>query len=657
MTLSSTEALPPRSGAVHYWRLPRRRWRAALEGVRALGLGAVETYIPWSVHENGPGEFDFGERDRRKDVGAFLDLAHELDLQAIVRPGPHINAELTFFGIPERVLNDAACQARSARGNPVTLYFPPRMFAVPSYASERYAAETARWFEAVAEVLAPRLRPRGAVEWVQIDNEAGYYFRNGPYGQDYHPDARALYAEFILERYGSLHQAALAHGQPYSSVEDIPPPTRFSAEEQLARHLDWAEFQERLITRSLARMRAALANAGLRPIKTFHNISLGDAGLPLSLPGIESELDLVGLDYYHRATDFETIRRRTLYLAGSSKGAYAPELGAGAPPWFPALSAGESLFCAHTALAFGLRSFNLYMAVDRDRWYGAPLDDHAEPRAHSAPFRQLHEALDAVGFESLRRPTRVGIVWPRVYLRLSRATHVYGPLSPSTLEIASGDPTIGCRSDALGHGEPVQTAWWEHLERLADALTRARVPFVHVDSDVPDERLAGLDLLFVPTFKLFDRDLAGRLAALAARGTRVVCGPRQPSLDALGAHAFPELRDLELDVFLDADRSVAKHVDALGLPREPEVGEGLVATVHENDDGRRVLFVLTPPDAPREATLPDEWSNAPVDLLVPRAERLPLQLPLELAPRQARLLRLPGTPMSTTATTSKAGAR
>jgi beta-galactosidase GanA len=140
----------------------------------------VETYVPWSVHELEAGRFDFGELDRRKDVGAFLDLAHTLGLRAIVRPGPHINAELTHFGIPERVLLDPQCQARSPRGNPVMLYFPPRMFPVPSYASEAYLAEVGRWFDAVTVQLAPRVRPLGPVEWVQIDNEAGYYFRNGP---------------------------------------------------------------------------------------------------------------------------------------------------------------------------------------------------------------------------------------------------------------------------------------------------------------------------------------------------------------------------------------------------------------------------------------------------------------------------------------------
>src|SRR5690349_17798004 len=90
------EVVPLYSGSVHYWRLERSAWRDALVATRDLGARLVDTYVPWGVHEVRPGVFDFGEEDPRRDVVAFLRLAHELGLFAVVRPGPHINAELTF---------------------------------------------------------------------------------------------------------------------------------------------------------------------------------------------------------------------------------------------------------------------------------------------------------------------------------------------------------------------------------------------------------------------------------------------------------------------------------------------------------------------------------------------------------------------------------
>lgn len=39
------------SGAMHYFRVPREYWRDRLRKMRAAGLNAVETYVPWNLHE------------------------------------------------------------------------------------------------------------------------------------------------------------------------------------------------------------------------------------------------------------------------------------------------------------------------------------------------------------------------------------------------------------------------------------------------------------------------------------------------------------------------------------------------------------------------------------------------------------------------------
>ena len=76
--------------------------------------------------------------------------------------------------------------------------------------------------------------------------------------------------------------------------------------------------------------------------------------------------------------------RRTGELAARCEGrrvpAYGAEVGAGFPPFFAPLDEKDSLYTLTVALAYGLRGFNLYMAVDRDRWVGAPIDEHGLPR-------------------------------------------------------------------------------------------------------------------------------------------------------------------------------------------------------------------------------------------------------------------------------------
>ena len=97
------EPLSVRSGSVHYSRVPRAYWRDRLERAKALGLNAVTTYVPWNFHEDVEGRFDFST-DR--DVYAFVDEAHKLDLLLILRIGPYM------FG--------AVWKSNSARPTPST---------------------------------------------------------------------------------------------------------------------------------------------------------------------------------------------------------------------------------------------------------------------------------------------------------------------------------------------------------------------------------------------------------------------------------------------------------------------------------------------------------------------------------------------------------
>jgi beta-galactosidase GanA len=96
------------SGALHYFRVPPQYWRDRLRKMRSAGLNAVETYIPWNLHEPEAGTFDWGggstEYSEFLDVEKFLKIAQEEDLVTIVRPGPYICAEWEFGGLPSWLL-------------------------------------------------------------------------------------------------------------------------------------------------------------------------------------------------------------------------------------------------------------------------------------------------------------------------------------------------------------------------------------------------------------------------------------------------------------------------------------------------------------------------------------------------------------------------
>src|SRR5581483_11295527 len=151
------------SGTFHYWRVDPALWADVLSNIKAMGFGMVETYIPWGVHEIERGKFDFGEKDPAKHLEHFIQLVHQADLKLIVRPGPHINAELTHFGYPPRVLYDPKVAAKEASGAWSIHDAYPQAFPNPSYASKLLYEETALWFDALAPILKRNLFPEGPI--------------------------------------------------------------------------------------------------------------------------------------------------------------------------------------------------------------------------------------------------------------------------------------------------------------------------------------------------------------------------------------------------------------------------------------------------------------------------------------------------------------
>src|SRR5947209_821097 len=86
------------SGEFHPFRLPNPDlWRDMLQKMKANGYDAVSIYVDWAYHSPKPGVYDFsGVRDMDK----FLDIAQQVGIYVIARPGPYINAEVDAGGFP-----------------------------------------------------------------------------------------------------------------------------------------------------------------------------------------------------------------------------------------------------------------------------------------------------------------------------------------------------------------------------------------------------------------------------------------------------------------------------------------------------------------------------------------------------------------------------
>ncbi|KAK3298537.1 glycoside hydrolase family 35 protein [Chaetomium fimeti] len=85
-------------GEVHPFRLPvPSLWHDVLEKTKALGLNTVSFSVPWALLEGKPGEF---RAEGVFDVGKFMEVAREVGVWLVARPGPYINGEVTGGGLP-----------------------------------------------------------------------------------------------------------------------------------------------------------------------------------------------------------------------------------------------------------------------------------------------------------------------------------------------------------------------------------------------------------------------------------------------------------------------------------------------------------------------------------------------------------------------------
>lgn len=153
------EALHILGGSVHYFRVPREYWRDRLLKLKACGLNTLTTYVAWNLHEPQRGVFDFSGS---LDIGAFIQLAKELDLHVILRPGPYICAEWDLGGLPSWLLADPDMKLRTT--------YSGFLDAVDNF------------FEKLMPNVAPlQYTYGGPIIAVQVENEYGAYAKDTGY--------------------------------------------------------------------------------------------------------------------------------------------------------------------------------------------------------------------------------------------------------------------------------------------------------------------------------------------------------------------------------------------------------------------------------------------------------------------------------------------
>lgn len=607
---------PLYSGSVHYWRMDPEHWSRVLDGVKNMGFSIVETYIPWRIHEPVRGEFDFGEKNPRNDLEKFLYLCEEKGLYVIVRPGPHINAEMTLFGYPDWLLEREEIQAKSPEGTPVVYPYVTKQFPVPSYASPEFYEETRHYFGALGPILRRHCYPDGGIVLIQADNETCNFFRDHPYVLDYSAASAELFHQMLEEKYEQIQRLNQAYGTSYENFSQVILPSCYQeGEERLEPYFDWTEYKEYQIRDSLKRMLTILEELKL-PIPVFHNCAYQEY-TPISvyldeqLPG----LDVAGMDAYPDPGDTSMLKERIRYLSGSSRLPFVPEFGSGS--WFDRgllLSPDEELFGYLYAFANGMKAVNFYMLADRNRWTGCPLRNDGSMRtAWFSMFRSLMNMLKKEEIYRFQRKPSILIVKNYDMGRLKALLSLRDRNTFSSNCFIKGTDI----PEKLFHPEKMPDKMVDThahygkenwILKVMDALDACHQEYDITDSLADLSVLKKYDLIFASSYDWMQPEVWKKYVNFAALpGKNMVVGPVYPISDRAGNPLKNMDGEGRIRLLKDpGDLRKFCEKEKIVLPeREYECSDPVVElAVHERQDtGEQILFLVNPSEQERTADI------------------------------------------------------
>jgi beta-galactosidase len=534
------------SGAVHYWRLEHDKWEEILNKVKGMRFAAITSYIPWEIHEVQKGVFDFGSIDQRKDIDDFLTLCEKKGVKALVRPGPQINSELTWFGYPKRILEDPEIQAKTAQNTKAVLTQVPRPIPALSYTSEKFFEETAVWYDAICSILRKHKAPQGCIVAAQVDNEMGYFFHINPYMVDYANSSIKKYQEFLKNKYNTIQNLNKSYETSFKSFDDVDGPRRFEGKkkEDLLYYTDWIEYREFYLIDSLDRLTHMLRARGLHDIPIFHNYphplgpggSVGATKTPFNLPELEKKLDFVGFDIYSRKELYDHVKTIISYVVGCSRFPFIPEFIAGVWPWyFKPGGLTDEEFVTKAALMHGIKGFSRYMIVERNRWMGSPVMRDGRTREENYNFyKHINQILEDHDFWAFKKNSDIMLLCNRDYDRLEAATTLIsfpGDFLEPIFGFSEYPNFTTVSENSFGFDEPIQLAKTEWFDGYYRGLTDQGYSYAIGDTSLNLEKLKEHKVLALASFEYMDSKLQNNLIEFARDGGVVIFGPKIPSLN------------------------------------------------------------------------------------------------------------------------------
>lgn len=395
------------AGEFHYFRARPEHWPHRLRLLKQAGFNSVATYIPWLWHQWSEGVSDFeGFSHPMRNLIGFLELAAEMGLWIIARPGPYIMAETINEGIPPWVFTNYP---------QVTLISQDQTAQnIASYCHPHFLACVRQWYQAVFTVLAPRqIRQGGKIIMVQLDNEMGmpHWVRNS---FDTNPDTITQFAAYLQTTGKDSHYPA----------GDLPTFLHQSLQEPAGAHTarlvsDYRHFYRNYLANYATFLWAEAKANGLTalPIVNVHGFMNGGKTFPI---GLSQLIKVIEMDGMITATDVYPlhigegnfhqllwVNEATKALQNPAQPLFSVEFQAGGNNDF---SNGQpSLYDLHSRLSIsiGMRAINHYLFFDgenhpllspvkRHDW-GHPVRKDGTLRSHFNRYPHLSQVLATYG--------------------------------------------------------------------------------------------------------------------------------------------------------------------------------------------------------------------------------------------------------------------